>query len=131
MFLKNMLTIGKLDLNMIENYYNVIADRFDFLALEEVPIGKLGANIILYELFCCINHEVFSTIHKQLTESDVVFVEDDEAKHKWIKRCKKRIYEFSPFMNSLDSWFQNELDQIDMTGRKIEEIAQDVIHLWQ
>jgi len=40
-----------------------------------------------------------------------------------------RIDEFSPFMNSIDSWFNNEIDDVNIEGKGIGEIADEVYFL--
>jgi hypothetical protein len=119
MFLRNLLDIGSLDLEFIEKYYKLVEWKMDFSELEYMPLRDVNVNVILYEIFYRINNEVFDCIknHDGLPK---------DKREEIINICDNRIDEFSPFMNSIDSWFNNEIDDICIEDKRIEEIADEV-----
>lgn len=128
MILAEIMNIGALDLDFIEKYHTVVANSIDYSNLEHLTLKELHANTLIYEIFYQINYEVFTRIKNQIEEGEVSF-SNKRAKNKLVKACKKRIEEFSPFINCLDSWFQNELDNVGIEGCQIEKIAEDVMPL--
>lgn len=128
MFLKDLLNIGSLDWQAIENYYRIIAEDFSFANLADIPCGQLDANCILSELFYAINQAVFSHLKIALEAGDIAL-----AKPRWRRRlirlCDERLNAFCPFINCIDSWFQNELDQVTLENRSIAEISEAVLPL--
>lgn len=128
MILAEMMNIGTLDLDFIEKYHAVVADSIDYSNLKHLPLKELHANTLIYEIFYQINYDVFTRIKNQIEKGEVSF-SNKRTKTKLVKTCEKRIEEFSPFINCLDSWFQNELDNVEVENSQIEKIAEDVIPL--
>lgn len=122
LFLCNLLDIGLLDLQFIEKYYNLVRNKVDFTELRTVPLEQINANVILYHIFWQVNAEVFNIIknHGDLPH---------DKKEQIISICEKRIAEFSPFLNCIDSWFNNEIDEVNVEGKWITEIANETYFL--
>lgn len=122
MFLRDLLGIGWYDLEFIEKYYKLVESEIDFSELEYLPLRDINANVILYEIFYWINNEIFNCIKNR---NELPETKEEEI----ITICNKRIDEFSPFINCIDSWFNNEIDDVNIEGKKIGEIADEVYFL--
>lgn len=125
MFLAKMMGIGTADLRFIEQYYAVVSDYIDYTNLEEIPLGQINANMLLDEIFYQINHEVFGKIKNQI-ENDHILFSHEGIRGKLLKVCEDRTDNFSPFINCIDSWFQNELDEVTIQGQSLEKIVDEV-----
>jgi len=122
MFFRDLLGIGWYDLEFIEKYYRLVKNEIDFSELEYLPLRDINANVILYEIFYRINNEIFNGIKNR----DGL----PKAKEEEITNiCNTRIDEFSPFINCIDSWFNNEIDDVSTEGKRIGEIADEVYFL--
>lgn len=128
MVLAKNFGIGTLDLDFIEKYHAVVADSMDYSNLEDLSVRQLNANASINEIFYCINHKVFTQI-KERIENNEITLHNKRIKNKLIKLSEERIDGFSPFLNCINSWFQNELDDVIVQERQINEIAGDVIPL--
>ena len=128
MFLNSLIQIGSIDAQFIEEYFSVVSDRFDFSYLEDLALKEINANSIIYEIFHCINNEVYSNIMDKLKTQKIGGV-TKKIKSKILKICEARIEEFSPYINCIDSWFQNECDKVGIKGKNIDEISHEVFHL--
>ncbi|MEI8055464.1 MAG: hypothetical protein WCH10_05665 [bacterium] len=120
--LRDLLSIGWFDLEFIEKYYALVRKKMTFEELEHIPLGEINANTILYPIFLCINNEVF-----ELIKNRGEFPSGE--KEQIIDACNRRIGEFSPFLNCLDSLFNNEIDEVSIDGKGIEEVADEVYFL--
>jgi hypothetical protein len=124
-FLSKLLNIGSIELEFIEEYFeflgedeqNNVCDHFQE-TLEEVSFKDVDANTFIYSIFYCINEAVFTEIKKQIGENE-----------KLLEICQERIDEFSPWLNCIDSKFNNELDQTDVRGRCFNEVVNDVLEI--
>jgi hypothetical protein len=120
--LRDLLGIGWLDLGFIEKYYALVREKMIFEEFEHIPLGEINANTILYPIFSYINSEVF-----ELIKNRDEFQNGD--KEQIIDACNRRIGEFSPYLNCLDSWFNNEIDEVSIEDKGIEEVASEVYFL--
>jgi hypothetical protein len=123
-FIRDIFGVGSLDIGFIKKYYVVVDGLVDFENLAEYTLAQLDANVIIYELFACINNLVFKRAAESF-ENDYDALTNNQRKT-LIKKCHDRLECFEPFINCIDSWFQNELDQIDIQERSIEEITDDL-----
>ena len=120
--LRNLLNICQLDLEFIEKYYRLAKDKMSFAEIEDIPLKQIDANVILYPIFWHINNDVFGLI-KNRDEFP------NAEKKQIINICNKRIDEFYPFLNCIDSGFNNEIDDVCIENKRIEEIANEVYFL--
>lgn len=122
-YLRQFFNLGWEDLYFIEKYYALIKDNITFAPLGEIPLAQVTANLILEQIFLQINYEVFSRI-KNYAE-----LHHNGKKKKLINLCNQRIDEFCPYLNCIDSYFNNEIDQVSIEGKSIPAIANEVCYL--
>jgi hypothetical protein len=121
MFLSQILDIKSLDLDYINELLNVLDDGLINEIREElaeIPLGKIDANSIIFSIFERLNRRVFTEI-KQRLEDEIIEDVNEEEKKILSDLCQKRIDEFSPSINFIDSHFNNELDDVDLISPKI------------
>ncbi|CAL7964424.1 hypothetical protein GAMM_90022 [Gammaproteobacteria bacterium] len=118
----SLLDIGWCDLEFIEKHYRLVRSKITFTEFGHIPLEQINANMILYQIFLYINNEVFNLIKNR--------GEFPRGKKKQITNiCDERVNEFSPFLNCFDSCFNNEIDEVNIEGKVIEEMANEVYFL--
>jgi hypothetical protein len=127
-FLSKLLNIDSLDLEYIEEYFEFLGEDDQNSVcghlqetFAETPFKGVDANTFIYAIFDCINDAVFTEIKEK--------IEDEEGNQELLKICQSRIDEFSPWLNCIDSAFNNELDKVDVRARTFREIVEDVLEL--
>lgn len=132
MFLRNVLDIAHLDLQYIDELLEVIEeDESDYTLREELAdltLREIDANTVINAIFYRINQAVYCHIKKEL-ENHTIAVSSEAEKAALISLCEERINEFSPCLNCLDSHFNNELDQVTISGNTLGQIVTEVIPL--
>ena len=126
MLLIQLFDLGYADYEFILEHYKVVTDEIDFSDLCEFKLEDISCNHLIDRIFSCINNEVFSRIINDIQE-DKILLRSKKEKSKLLTLCQNRLDEFSPFYNSVDSWFNNEIDGIDMADQTIAKIANQVI----
>jgi hypothetical protein len=124
-FLSKLLNIGSLELEFIEEHFEFFTQGdkdniFDYVR-GYLHINQIDTNIIIEAIFNRINELVFTAIKVQ--------IEGLDGNEEVVKICQSRIDEFSPYLNCVDSSFNNELDKVDVRGRTFTEIVGDVHEL--
>lgn len=132
MFLAHILGIPSGDLRYINERVEIIDDdRFGYDVKEELAeftLEEINANTLIDSIFHRINRDVFSEIQQQL-HNDTLAVSNEAEKAALLRLCEERINEFSPDINSIDSDFNNELDQVTLVGNTLSQIVEEVIPL--
>jgi uncharacterized coiled-coil DUF342 family protein len=124
--LTDVLGWGSLDIEKLEEYLKIakkfgvtiddireeIQETFRYSAGEEGDIADIN------NWFYVAIHEIFYAIMDEVRN----VTEDEEI----LKKIEELENNFNPYINYMDSWFNNLLDEIDFTKDK-EEIIEEVI----
>lgn len=132
-FMFNAFGIGAWDFGFMLKYYDTVSNQVDLEMVNELVASPndINANHYIYEIFCCINSEVFGEIKNQLNDGCIENLNIDQTDlSELVKACDDRISEFSPFINCIDSWFNNELDEVVAYNTSIDEIVKDVLPIF-
>jgi len=134
MFIRKFFNISHSDLQFIEEYHTLIDGLEDYQGLKDLTLDQLDANLIINEIFTCINQKIFSTICAKVKNDDFILpshsvIKTSAIKNKLLKSCNDRINEFSPYLNCLVSSFQNELDNVDVRNKNLDDVVSDVFDI--
>lgn len=132
MFLCELLNVGSADSQYIDELRGVF-DYEGFIDeiredLESASLKEIDANLIIFSIFTIINERVFNQIKNRLEEETIEGV-DAEEKDILTSLCETRIDNFSPYINCRDSHFNNELENMCLSGRSLSQITDDVLAL--
>jgi hypothetical protein len=132
MFLCELLNVGYGDSQYIDELSEVLDDegcieeiRED---LENASFKEIDGNLIIFSIFTIINERVFNKIKNRLEEETIEGVTAEE-KDILTSVCEVRIDNFSPYINCRDSHFNNELENMCLSGRSLSQITDDVLAL--
>jgi hypothetical protein len=122
-FLSKLMNIGSLDVQYTEEYFEFLTDEdqnniVDYLRTY-FHTDQLNTNVIIEVIFNRINELVFTAIK--------VHFEFTKGNEKIVEICQKRIDEFTPYLNCIDSHFNNELDDVNIRGRRFTEVVTNVL----
>lgn len=137
MFLAQFLNIANGDLHYINELLEVIDDEgFAEHAQEELgylKIDEINENSFISCIFNRINNDVFNEVKTKIEDIEAAIGSTEDIKQQvllkkeaLLETCQKNIEDFSPYINALDSHFNNELDQVGVRGRKLNDIIEDV-----
>ena len=117
---KDILDWGELDVQVLENWLNV-AEKFGITLdeikeeLEHEEMDKTDINSWYYMTMYLITEAITDEIFE--------VVDGDE---RIMEKANKLTFNFEPYINCMDSHFNNILDEVDFTKDK-EEIIEEVI----
>jgi hypothetical protein len=122
-FLSKLMNIGSLDVQYTEEYFEFLTDEdqnniVDYLRTY-FHTDQLNTDVIIEVIFNRINELVFTAIK--------VHFEFTKGNEKIVEICQKRIDEFTPYLNCIDSHFNNELDDVNIRGRRFTEVVTNVL----
>ena len=120
---------GIADVEYLVDYLNN-AERLG-IELEDIvndaeEIGKLDANALIYVTF----DQIFFRTVDYLLDSLGEYIDSEDLEEKVMDYLEEMKDNFSPFINFLDSHFDNLLDQIDWDSVSgIDEAANELLQL--
>jgi hypothetical protein len=128
-FILDILKGGSADLSYAQSLYS-LCERIDlYYQLDSESYQITSINDVIYQCMSYINYSVFDYLSNEI--ADMSLSEDEQEVIK--SYCNKQLEEPELFINALDSWYCNALDQIDFdrySGYSIlSELANDVIDI--
>uniref|UniRef100_UPI003F82C3A2 hypothetical protein n=1 Tax=unclassified Cysteiniphilum TaxID=2610889 RepID=UPI003F82C3A2 len=108
-FILDILQGGTADLSYAQNLYG-LCEKIDlYYQLDSESYEIKSINDVIYQCMSCINYSVFDYLKNEVEDLPL-----SESEKKVIKSyCIKQVEEPELFINALDSWYCNILDQID------------------
>jgi len=132
MFLCELLNVGYGDSKYIDELSEVFDDKGCIEEiredLENASFKEIDGNLIIFSIFTIINDRVFNQIKNRLEQETIEGITYEE-KDILTSVCETRIDNFSPYINCRDSHFNNELENMCLSGRSLSQITDDVLEL--
>lgn len=121
MRLTDLFAIPTPELEFINDLFSVIDNK---------NLGFDNSNYFISLFFSYINRNVFTEIQNQINAGNSPFHDlSEEKRENLLKLCEDRIDDFSPEINGISSRFNNELDNADIIGNKLERITANVVEM--
>lgn len=116
-----LLNCGVRDLNLLDELLGV-AEKFE-INIDDVieKTRELFNKVEFNELVYILMEHIFNAVMDEVEQ----YAGETEDK-KLLKQVKDLRDNFSPFLNYIDSWFNNLLDEVDLEQSR-DEIIRDVI----
>lgn len=125
--LSNVMGWGSLDVDALEKYI-LIANEFG-IDIEDVKedMSNYEGNVLdINNWFYSTISLTFYSIMEGLGEYVQDNIEDEDVVDFLLDKIEELKDNFSPFINYLDSWYDNILDNIDLT-QEVDNIFNDIV----